>query len=276
MRGRFATFDMEERATENAGRNVETSGGLRCPQDSNSSTAMKTRLLCLGLASLLSVPVVQAQVFRPETVRGAVAGGIVGAVVGHNDGRRGWEGAAYGAVAGALIGSFVGESRERHQPPVPVYRRSHVRPFHEPWGPAHTVRIRGGRDPWVFRGYPGRMPAPVYRYYGYEGRRGHPSHASTGLLVGGALGAVIGHNDGRRGWEGAAIGAGAGWLFGTLADREAARREAERRAAEEAWQASLQREVAPAAAAPVVHHHHYYQGQPPAGSMASANGLFGR
>lgn len=236
---------------------------------------MKTFALCLGLSLAAAVPAAQAQVFRPETVRGALLGGVVGAVAGHNDGRHGWEGAAYGAAAGALIGSFVGESRERHQPPVPVYRRGHVRSFHEPaWHP-HTVRIRGARDPWVVRN-PGYMPVTLYRSHGYDRYRGAPGYASTGLLVGGALGAVIGHNDGRRGWEGAAIGAGAGWLFGTLADREAARREAGRQAAEEAWQSSLRREAEPAAVAPVVHHHHYYQGQPSGGSMAPANGLFGR
>jgi hypothetical protein len=43
------------------------------------------------------------------------------------------------------------------------------------------------------------------------------SEGLTGAAWGGLLGAVIGHNSGRHGGEGAAIGAGAGFLLGTLA-----------------------------------------------------------
>jgi uncharacterized protein YcfJ len=239
---------------------------------------MKTRLLCLGLAALLSVPAAQAQVFRPETVRGAVVGGVLGAVIGHNDDRRGWEGAAIGAAAGALVGSFAAESRERHLPPAP--RGWQGRGDHAPrpgWRTVHRPYVPVWGD-CAWERFEARVHPRVYRRIGYDRFDVRPSRewARNGLLLGGVLGGIVGHNDGRRGWEGAAIGAGAGWLFGTLADREFARRESARRAAEEAWQASLRRESTPAAAAPVVHHHHYYQGQPSGGSLATANGLFGR
>jgi len=36
----------------------------------------------------------------------------------------------------------------------------------------------------------------------------------SGALLGGIAGGIIGHNNGRRGWEGALIGTGAGLLFG--------------------------------------------------------------
>ncbi len=54
---------------------------------------------------------VSAQVFRPETVNGAVLGGIAGAVIGNNSGslnHNAWKGAAIGAVAGLLAPFAVG------------------------------------------------------------------------------------------------------------------------------------------------------------------------
>ena len=73
---------------------------------------MKTAATLLALA-LVSAVSAQAQLFRPETVTGAVVGGIAGAVIGHNDSRHGWEGAAYGATAGAVIGTIAGHARDR-------------------------------------------------------------------------------------------------------------------------------------------------------------------
>jgi outer membrane lipoprotein SlyB len=49
-----------------------------------------------------------------------------------------------------------------------------------------------------------------------------PSRAASGALLGGIAGAIIGHNSGdlrHNAWRGAAIGAGAGLLLGSLADR---------------------------------------------------------
>lgn len=48
------------------------------------------------------------------------------------------------------------------------------------------------------------------------------SRAANGLFWGGVLGAIIGNNSGHRShhlWNGAAIGAGLGYLFGSLSDR---------------------------------------------------------
>ena len=52
-----------------------------------------------------------------------------------------------------------------------------------------------------------------------------PNYALGGAVLGGVAGAVIGHNSGRHGGEGAVIGAGAGLLFGSIAESEARRRE---------------------------------------------------
>jgi uncharacterized protein YcfJ len=233
---------------------------------------MKTCALFLGLAVLAAVPASQAQVFCPETVRGAVAGGIIGAVVGHNDGRRGWEGAAYGVAAGALIGSFIGESRERHLPPVPRYHTGYLRTQAGPlWQRRQGWAHERQEDRWIRRPY--RGPVGVYRYYGDNHHRFRSDRATRGLLIGGALGAIIGQNDGRRGWEGAAYGAGAGWILGALADQARARREEEHRARIEAGWDTVRRESPAVVQTPVVHHHHYYG----AGrTMEGANRLFGR
>ena len=72
---------------------------------------MKTPVyLCLAL---LAVAPASAQVFRPETVNGAVLGGIAGAVIGNNSrslGHNAWRGAAYGAGAGLLPDGAVAQA----------------------------------------------------------------------------------------------------------------------------------------------------------------------
>jgi hypothetical protein len=61
-----------------------------------------------------------------------------------------------------------------------------------------------------------------YPYYGsYGGYDGYGSNAASGLWLGALAGAIIGNNSGSLGhnaWRGAAWGAGAGWLLGTIAD----------------------------------------------------------
>jgi len=79
----------------------------------------------LGLALLALAPA-SAQVFRPETVNGAVIGGIAGAVIGHNSGslgHNGWRGAAWGAGLGWVLGSVADANRRAviwERPPVYV------------------------------------------------------------------------------------------------------------------------------------------------------------
>jgi hypothetical protein len=207
---------------------------------------MKTTI-AFALALLALAPV-QAQVFRPESVGGVVLGGIAGAVIGHNSGslnHNAWQGAAIGAGTGLLFGSIIGGSRYQNtwadtQVPTPDYSGAYVY-----------------RDsPYYYGGGP---------EYAYD----RPNYAVTGTLLGGIAGAIIGNNShGHNSWQGAAIGAGAGLLFGRIAENNARHREAA------AAQAAAAR---PAPAAPqngtVINN--YYGNSAPA-PMAQANALFGR
>lgn len=253
--------------------------------------------LTLGVLSLTPA---SAELFRPETVQGALVGGIAGAVIGHNDDRRGWEGAAYGAAAGALVGSVVGQARDyandvRVRPPVPVSYRSRS------WdrGPRWHVGFgySSGRPAWGWRHDPWSRPAWGWstrtwspRYRGYDrdggGRSYHwrtyvssgvdlrPSAAARGAFWGGIAGAIIGHNHGRRGWEGAAYGLAGGYLLGSIADARARQIEAERQAAAAWWQAP--QPVAPAPAPTQIIINNYSSAPASASPMAAANRAFGR
>jgi uncharacterized protein YcfJ len=189
----------------------------------------KTRILLLATAVLSLSGSASAQLFRPETVTGAVWGGLAGAVIGHNSGDLGndaWRGAALGAVAGGVVGEAVASSRD---PAVP--RPSRV------GGPMRSPRVAYADVGWssrprgsfyhhrTYRGYPVGDPWAWHR----PGRVWAPGHAVrvvmpvdtrpadprvTGAILGGAAGAVIGHNRGRQTWEGAAIGSLAGWILG--------------------------------------------------------------
>lgn len=60
-----------------------------------------------------------------------------------------------------------------------------------------------------------------YPYYGSSGYYTTGSAAGSGLLLGALAGGIIGHNSGdfrHNGWRGAAWGAGAGWLLGSVID----------------------------------------------------------
>ncbi|MFA5058830.1 MAG: YMGG-like glycine zipper-containing protein, partial [Opitutaceae bacterium] len=156
---------------------------------------MKTSLTLV--LALLALAPAQAQIFRPESASGAVLGALAGAIIGNNSGdlhHNAWRGAAIGAGAGLILGNVIGDTRERQawsrtQVPVPA--------------------------------------APVYLYrgpagYGYVPAR--PDYRATGTLLGGIAGAIIGHNSGdlrHNGWKGAAIGAGVGYLFGSIAEQNA-------------------------------------------------------
>jgi hypothetical protein len=155
---------------------------------------MKT-FLSLGLGLLALAPM-QAQIFGPQAFNGALLGGIAGAVIGHNSGslsHNGWQGAAIGAGVGALLGAAADNNAARYNTGVPVAQGGYV--------------YRDG-----YRGAPGRG------YGGYYGG----SAASDGLWLGALAGGIIGNNrgfgHGRNGWRGAAWGAGAGWLLGSIID----------------------------------------------------------
>ena len=247
---------------------------------------MKTSLsLCLAL---LAVSSASAQVFRPETVNGAVLGGIAGAVIGNNSGslnHNAWKGAAIGAGVGAVIGSAVGRDHDRRASHVdaPRYRSPYI------YRDAPVVVYRGHeRGGYYGGGYYGG--GGHYNGGGYYGGGGYysgggyygGSYAGNGLVLGALAGGIIGHNSGslrHNGWHGAAWGAGAGWLLGSIAD-------ANRRAViwerppvyVEQAQPVMQAAPAPAAqpaAAPqqITIINNYYGNAAP---MSQANGLFGR
>jgi len=222
---------------------------------------MKT-IAALTLTMFALAPV-QAQVFHPETINGAVLGGIAGAVVGNNSGslhHNAWTGAAIGTVAGGLIGSAVGESREQAratQVPVPSGYYSYGLGYNS---------YRG------YRGYGYSRPG-YYSDYSY----GRPSYAASGLLLGGVTGAIIGNNShSHNAWRGAAWGAGAGLLLGAIADASVRERE-ERDAAIQDAQAAAEAESTPAQSTTpqnVTIINNYYG--PSTTPMGTANSLFGR
>jgi outer membrane lipoprotein SlyB len=232
---------------------------------------MKTTVALLALAALTQTA--QAQFLRPETAGGALLGGIAGAVIGNNSGsldHNAWRGAAIGTVAGGLIGSAVGRSRDSyysHEVPTPRYSSYHRYGGRYGYGDDYTT------PRYTYSGYP-----HGYHYYGgaydrYSGRE--YNHASTGLLLGGIAGAVIGHNSGdlrNNAWRGAALGAGTGWLLGAIADDRARAREREQPIV------YTREETAPAQPAPssapqTVIINNYYSTPTP---MTSANSAFGR
>jgi hypothetical protein len=150
-------------------------------------------LLSLGLVALALTPA-QAQIFGPRAANGALLGGIAGAIIGHNSGslsHNGWQGAAIGAGVGALLGAAADHN-------AAYYDRSMPAP-------------RGG---YIYRN------APANYSYGGGYYRGGAAH--DGLWLGALAGGIIGHNSGgnwrHNGWRGAAWGAGAGWLLGSIID----------------------------------------------------------
>lgn len=150
-----------------------------------------------------------------------------------------------------------------------AYRRYGYSGYGYGWGPSVYARVP------VYGYYPGYGDA--YPYYGSYGGYRSGGAASTGLLLGALAGGIIGHNSGdfrHNGWRGAAWGAGAGWLLGSVLD-------ANRRVTdyERAPVVAAPVEPAPAPAAPASQQppitiiNNYYNAPSP---MSSANGLFGR
>ncbi|MEO6003232.1 MAG: YMGG-like glycine zipper-containing protein [Opitutus sp.] len=201
---------------------------------------MKSSLTACLLAVLAVTASLSAQGLRPEAVNGAVIGGVAGAIIGNNSGdfrHNGLRGAAYGAGAGMLIGQMAGDSRgygSRTQVRVHAAPRTYLyRDSGRYYGHGGYYGYRGDR-PW--RGGYYYRPGYTYTdsdYYGYSdydsSYYGGSSYATNGLLLGGLAGAIIGYNSGglhHNAWRGAGIGAAAGYLFGSIAENNARRREA--------------------------------------------------
>jgi hypothetical protein len=138
--------------------------------------------LALAVA-LAAVTPTQAEIFRPGGGRGSP---------GHGNHDR-------GSVRVAPPGGHHGEYIYRHRPVVHVsYRPAYY--------PAYGYYPGYGVD---------------YPYYGGAGYYGSGSASSTGFWLGALAGGIIGHNSGdfrHNGWRGAAWGAGAGWLLGSIVD----------------------------------------------------------
>jgi len=135
-------------------------------------------------------------------------------------------------------------------------------------GPAYYPSYGYSPSYGYYPGYGGDYP-----YYGDAGYYGSPSAASSGFWLGALAGGIIGHNNGsNNALRGAAWGAGAGWLLGSIAD--ANRRPAVYRSAPAAVAQPVQAAAPAQAPAPqqVTIINNYYNSSP----MSGANSLFGR
>jgi uncharacterized protein YcfJ len=125
---------------------------------------MKTPI-SLALAVLAVVPV-QAQIFRPQAVDGAVLGGIAGAIIGHSSGslnHNGWQGAAIGATAGYLLGS-VAEQNARNREAMAQLLTVQSAPAPAP-APAQTPQ-----QVTIINNPPPQNPSPMASANGLFGR----------------------------------------------------------------------------------------------------------
>jgi outer membrane lipoprotein SlyB len=203
-------------------------------------------LACLTLSSA------QAQLFGPSSLNGALLGGLAGGIIGHNNHNQTGRGIAIGTASGLILGAIVDQNNrssryDNTQVPVPATYSS-------------------GNYPYGTSTY--YVPADQSAYYG------RPNYASSGLLLGGLAGAIIGNNNGHRTWQGALIGAGAGLLLGGIAEQDARDREA----AAAQYQSAAVPASAPAqsqAQQPVTIINNYYN-SPATTPMSGANSLFGR
>jgi hypothetical protein len=205
-------------------------------------------VLALSVA-LAAIAPTQAEIFRPGAGRGAPR-------EGHSD---------RGQVRVAPPRGYHGDYVYRHRPTV-----------HVSYGPRYYPSY--GYYP-AYGYYPGY--GVDYPYYGSSGYYGSGSAASTGFWLGALAGGIIGNNSGdfrHNGWRGAAWGAGAGWLLGSVVD--ANRRYDSYPTAPVTVTAPVQATAAPAQAAPaaaapqqVTIINNYYNSPSP---MSGANSLFGR
>lgn len=265
-------------------------------------STMKT-LFAFTLALAALAPA-QAQIFR-SSLDSAVAGAVVGGIIGNNSGHgNGARGAAIGAGVGVLLneasrgGSSVSvgySSGHRGGRGYGYYNGGYSSGYRGNWG--RPYYSSGWSRPYSY--YPRYSYRPAYYSYGWPlsysdyGYYSYPSYdydydlrpyygsnssyRGAGLVLGGLAGAIIGNNSGRgNGLQGAAIGAGAGYLLGAVADSDAQYRAQRQVAAERAASASYEPVTSAPATGQVPQNvtiiNNYYNSSP----MSSANTLFGR
>jgi hypothetical protein len=153
------------------------------------------------------------------------------------------------------------------------------------WGSRSSISFQFGGypyySPWYSYSYP-YYPSYSYGYYpGYGYDYSRPNYAVNGTLLGALTGGIIGNSIHHQGWEGAGIGAAAGLLLGGLAEHNA-------RANEQSYYSAPAVSYAQPnsiANAPTVNNPPAVPDAPrvqspptyrPAGTMSSANSLFGR
>jgi outer membrane lipoprotein SlyB len=104
-----------------------------------------------------------------------------------------------------------------------------------------------------------------------------PNYAVSGLLLGGLTGAIIGNNShSHDSWQGAAWGAGAGLLVGSIAEHNARKRETREAEVHQEAQAVVATQNAAVEAKPqnvtIINNYNNIPSTP----MTAANGMFGR
>lgn len=204
--------------------------------------------ICL-LALIAAATSAQAQLFTPSTVQGAALGAIAGGVIGNNTGSRN---GTQGAVIGALAGGLLGSAHARSQRESSGYYHNSAPSYYYTTGDAYAP--------------------PVYHSTPAYSR---PSRTATTTLLGGVAGAIIGHNNGRRAWQGAAIGAGAGYVLGRITEPVHNRRPVSAYSPYGYYSHRTVVAAQPAAQPQQITIINNYYGTAPT-AMTSANSLFGR
>ena len=224
---------------------------------------------------------------------GAGAGLLMGEVIGN----------AHAARMNPQVASPGGYVYgERRSPVVSVGVGYSNRGYHDTYRhPGHRGRgyYGGGHSGYSggygYSGFYGNYPAygyydgygPGYPYYGvdnypYYGGDNYSTYggsgAANGLLLGALAGGIIGNNSGdlrHNAWRGAAWGAGAGWLLGTIADtnRRAVSYQAQPMVVQPAPLVQAQPTAQQPPAQPVTIINNYYNSSTP---MSPVNSMFGR
>jgi hypothetical protein len=94
------------------------------------------------------------------------------------------------------------------------------------WGYFPAASFYYGAYPGYGYGWPGYYSYPAYSYdyspaYGSGYAYAQPNYAVDGTLLGALTGGLIGNSIHHQGWEGAGIGAAAGLLLGSVAEHDA-------------------------------------------------------